>query len=342
MPRSLRNAKNDLGGAVLYGCFGLLSGAAAVADFLGFGPRHVPHINLFADGSRVLFDASRGRKVNAFTMTRSGGDVRRVSASAESEFDPAASPDGRLIAYSGLAADNPHGSQIFLMDADGSHPRRLTFSEFADGAPSFSPDGSRIVFYRASVWREAHMGGYRWNGVDIVTVGVDGSAEERLTSEQFYGVTGPCFSPDGERIVFAGEGSRNRAANDSSSMDVLVLNTRTGDLARLTHGPKHPESDYHWFDNREPSYSPDGRHIVFTSDRTEPYQHEIWLMQSDGSDLRQVTIKQAQCSNPVFCPDGKSILYLRDQRGRDRYELWQVDVDGGNQRRIAGSSVFHG
>ncbi|MEP6756855.1 MAG: hypothetical protein ABJA67_15230, partial [Chthonomonadales bacterium] len=76
-------------------------------------------------------------------------------------------------------------------------------------------------------------------------------------------------------------------------------------------------------------YSPNGSEIVFSSDRKIEYKYELWIVNRDGTGLRQVTTLGRQCSHPVFLPDGKNIAMTVD-----RNELWLVSIDGTNAHRV--------
>lgn len=89
--------------------------------------------------------------------------------------------------------------------------------------------------------------------------------------------------------------------------------------ARLTE----PQDDY-------PEYSPDGRHIVFQSNRSGNWQ--LWLMNADGSGLRQLTTSRANDRQPSWSPDGARIVFSSDrgvQPGPERRRLYMLDVSPG-------------
>ena len=115
--------------------------------------------------------------------------------------ETALSPDGKQSVYS-YQTQNTVGSHIFIADVGGTNRRQLTDLPTGDATPSWSPDGKKIIFTRAAEHRCYSMGGMVWDQLDIWTVSVVGSNEQRLTSEKFYQAYEPHFSPDMRHVLF--------------------------------------------------------------------------------------------------------------------------------------------
>lgn len=80
--------------------------------------------------------------------------------------------------------------------------------------------------------------------------------------------------------------------------------------------------------NTHPDWSPDGEHLAFASNRSG--QFEVWIVDAEGSNLRQVTEGDGAKTWPAWSPDGAEIMFTRFFEGR--YGLWKVDRDGSNLR----------
>jgi Tol biopolymer transport system component len=97
----------------------------------------------------------------------------------------------------------------------------------------------------------------------------------------------------------------------------------------------HPEHDF------IPSWSPDGTLIAFTSYRTDA--EEIWVMDSDGKNLKQLTNNTSGDWTPAWSPNGGTIAFTSDRTGLN--QIWLMDADGSNQRTLtlspAGSSIWN-
>ncbi|MBM4069706.1 MAG: biopolymer transporter Tol [Planctomycetes bacterium] len=87
--------------------------------------------------------------------------------------------------------------------------------------------------------------------------------------------------------------------------------------------------------NAEGSYSPDGKHIVFCSNRTGPKNLELFIMDADGSNVRQLT-RAPGCYNggPFFSPDGKRVIFRSDRKKKDHLQLYVINADGSGEMAL--------
>src|SRR5215218_6576754 len=140
-------------------------------------------------------------------------DAINLTQTDESEYDPAWSPDGAKIAFSGVRNS---GWEIVTMDPDGQNEANLTGDGFEgnDEAPEWSPDGTKVVFQK-----ESQVGGCcePW---EIWAVNRDGSGGTNLTNHPSYDM-GPSWSPDGSEITFTS--TRNRTEDDPSRTDIYTM-----------------------------------------------------------------------------------------------------------------------
>ncbi|OGF97323.1 MAG: hypothetical protein A2Z06_03470 [Candidatus Glassbacteria bacterium RBG_16_58_8] len=152
--------------------------------------------------------------------------------------------------------------------------RRLTYSPSIDTSPSWSPNGQQIVFTSD-----------RTGNPNLYLMDADGSNVRRLTAstpyDQPYNDT-PVWSPIGDKIAFV---SRERA----EVFNIYTLNILSGRVQQLT-AVGH---------NTHPSWSPDGLHVVFSSNRDG--RNEIYVMNWDGTGLRRLTYDGGN-SSPAWSP----------------------------------------
>jgi TolB protein len=276
------------------------------------------------DGTLVVFSyrtrIGEDNCEDIYVMNQDGTGVRRLTNSKFNEGckQPCFSPDGNSIGYSGSLEGQIW--QIYLMDTDGGNRRTITQSHRASTGPSFSPDGWKICFLRPETYRRTLVGGWAWDDLDVHIINVDGSGERRITPQKYRGARNPSYSIDGKTIVFSAAG------------EIYILNSNgEGEPWRLTTG-KEANSI-----NSDPSFSPNGDRIAFVSNRVSrpsPYDFEVWVMNVDGTEARQITRNQSKNSYPVFSPDGKRIVFCSDQGRMGPCELWRVNVDGSHLELI--------
>ena len=168
---------------------------------------------------------------------------------------PMYSPDGTRIAFMSNREGNP---EIHVMNADGSNVRRITNHPAIDVTPTWSPTGTQIAF-------TSDRGGTP----QIYIVGADGLNLRRLTNESY--ADRPTWSPAPfNEIAFA--------ARTGAGYDIKIYDLATGATRQVTFGEGTNES---------PVYSPNGRHLAFTSTRAGRVQ--VFTIGRDGRGLKQVT-----------------------------------------------------
>jgi len=258
--------------------------------------------------------------------------------------------DGSRLSFQ--AAKTPGScDQIYTMNIDGSDVRKIS-----DGGRTtcsyYTPDRQRII-YASTVkgGREcppvpSFDQGYVWpiyDTYDIYIANADGSNVRPLTTTPGYDAEAT-IRKDG-RIVFT-------SVRDGD-MEIYSMNADGSDVRRLTHreGP-----------DGGPFYSADGTQIVFRG-RTlppgpelddyrallkkglwRPTALEIFVMNEDGSNVRQVTNLKAASFAPYFTPDGKKIIFSSnagDPKGRN-FDLYLINVDGTGLERVTYNDTFDG
>jgi TolB protein len=169
------------------------------------------------------------------------GRPARPAAGTESIKNsmPAWSPDGTKIAYTSIRGGEP---QIWVVNRDGSNPRQLTNNRLASFAPAWSPSGAQIVF----VSDRAGAGNSQ-----LYLMGSDGAGVQYISCGQ-ANCDHPSWSPVSNKIAYT-------CGNNAAGYDVCVLDVATRAIANLTgnHNGSH----------EQPTFAPNGRHIVFVTTR---------------------------------------------------------------------------
>lgn len=248
---------------------------------------------------------------------------------------PELSPDGQWVAYTvrtKMLKEDKNETRIWMVSTHGGDALPMTEEGVSSGHPRWSPDGKYLAFTssrngsKSQVWLLNRLGGEAVKLTDIP-----------------QGVGDFEWSPDGSRLVLIlrdpkpedkeeGEkaGSGKPKAQPPYVIDRLQFKRDTiGFLDR------HREHLYVYdvakktatqitsgdFDDEQPAWSPDGKQIAFSSNRSMPdpdatRDSNIWIVDADNTDkgahLTQVTTNPAPDDQPVWSPDGKWIAYVTE------------------------------
>lgn len=208
------------------------------------------------------------------------------------------------IAFISDRSGNP---EIYIINSDGSGVRQLTSNGRVNRSPVWSPGGDKIAFSSGTSGQS-----------DIYVMNADGTEQTRLTDGSSDNLT-PTWSPDGNKIAFATliAGGYQIQVMDADGTNVAQLTDTSSTIANLA-----------------PKWSPDGRSILFYSTRDQG-DAEIYVMDSDGSDQRRVTLSPDSDGSPAWSPDGLTIAF--DSRRSADTEIYRMSVLGDGVRNISQS-----
>jgi TolB protein len=262
------------------------------------------------------------------------------------------SSDGKQLIFQ--ATREGHGcDQIYTMNVDGSNAKMISNGEGRTTCSYFYPGNKRVLY------SSTHLGdkqcppppdrsrGYVWAvypTYDIFSANADGSNAKQLTETPGYDAE-TTITRDGKKLVFT--------STRDGDLDIYTMDADGKNVRRLTN-----ELGY----DGGPFWSYDGKQIVYRAHhpKTEeqkadylsllkqnlirPTTLEIFVMNADGSNKRQVTSNGKANFGPYFFPDGKRIIFssnLDDTRGRN-FDLYMINVDGTGLERITFNTTFDG
>jgi TolB protein len=302
-----------IGGLILV-C-GLALFAVILVSGLGriLSPASSPTIDLFAT-------LSASTPVSAY----SPAPITPTATSAFNFSEPTIMPEPSAVGATGVptvsSQDGPTGhivftcqiykvqaaEQICIMNADGTGYRRLTTEDdIRHFYPSLSPDGSKVLY---SAFREKNV-------YEIYSYDLEDGSVDRLTNRSGV-LTAPEYSPDGQRIVYT------RWAPSSEKYQIVTMekNGNNADNIPFVEG---------W----DPTWSPDGKQILFASDRNGPVQ--LFVMRNDGKNLHQVSNLPAIRGRSDWSPDGQYIVTYSGEAWHR--ELYIMNADGSEARQLSPS-----
>jgi Tol biopolymer transport system component len=246
-----------------------------------------------------------------------------------------------LVAVLALAAD-PASDWAKVESRYLANVRQVTRDFVRAGEGYFSPDGKTVIFQAEE--KDSGNPFYQIFTQDLAT------GKVTRVSPGVGKTTCSFFRPDGKKIIFASShldpdakakyadeyrqreedrkaGVRRRYKWDFDPyMTIFEADPNGGNLKRLTHAKGY---------NAEGSYSHDGRHIVFCSNRSGEDNLELYVMDADGQNVRQLTHAPG-CYNggPFFSPDGARVIFRSDRKKKDHLQLYVIDADGKNERAL--------
>lgn len=295
-----------------------------------------------AQPGKTIFDGEKHLK-NIKQLTFGGEN-------AEAYF----SSDGKQLIFQSKR-DGRGCDQIYRMNIDGSKARMVSNGDGRTTCSYFFKGNKRVIY------ASTHGGakecppnpdmsqGYVWavySDYDLYTSTPDGKDIRKLTNTPGYDAEAT-VSPDGKKIIFTSERSGDL---ELYSMDIDGKNLR-----QLTDAVGYDGGAF---------YSPDSKMIVYrrSTPKTEaevaryksllarhlivPTTFEIWVMNADGSNKRQITNLASGSFAPYFTPDGKKIIFCTNYFASDprkrNFDLALIDLDGKNIERVTFNETFDG
>ena len=260
---------------------------------------------IFAAGTWWLISSRRPFRLGA---------QRLISTFPGSHTSASFSPDGAMIAF--IARTGHGAAQVWVKNLSQGDPLQITDGETDASTPRWSPRTDQIVFARQGqgIWSVPPLGGVAQRIIDegrnpdfspdgqqivfekrreIWVARLDGSGQHRLSGlpEGIVGIGAPTFSPDGRSIALV-------CRTVGPKGDIWILPIAGGKARRAT------------FDDAEagdPSWTPDGPWIVFSSDRAGA--PTLWRVAAAGGQPEPLTNGVGEDSSPAISPDGKMLVF---------------------------------
>ena len=196
-----------------------------------------------------------------------------------------------------LSYDNKN-TEIYVVDFDGFNPKQMTNDQTLNLTPTWSPNGRWLVYTS-----------YAGNNPDLVMIDNSGKKPRRTLLRLLGLNAAPSWSPVDDRLTLV-------LSKDQNSEIYVLNNNKT--LRRLTR---------HFNIDTSPTWSPDGKKIAFTSDRSGRGAPQIYIMDAhhgDKAGVRRISFDSSYNDNPAWSPDGDKIAYT--SRVGKRFQIKIYDL----------------
>lgn len=293
-----------------------------------------PHCS--SDGDHLAFASDRQGNYDIWELKLSTGELRARTQDPGHDVQPAYAPDGSTIAFvtsrtsGGVMTTAVDGTERLVAPAKGAvlngpawntDGSVLSYNSYADGISDLmvvqvrdqnirkTSDAGEDVFPFRAAWTSANeliysstgkilrrmVGGKSTQIPFTVSMKVSHATYTSRVREfdteagqKAKGISGPVVSPDGTSTVFAA----------------------LGDIWLLKHGQAPVQLTHDAALDADPAWSPDGKSIVFSSDRAHDLVMNLWWMNIQSGELRQITKSNRHATVPSVSPDGKKIAFL--------------------------------
>jgi TolB protein len=252
-----------------------------------------------------LFDVFRREQLIGYRMPASRGTIRRVAhRAADMIFEKLTGIQGVFATKITYVTVEQNGSsrlfKLVVSDEDGENETTIRESTDPIMSPAWSPDGRRLAYVSFEEDSEP--------AIFVQTLRTGNRI--KVSSRRGVHNGAPAFSPDGRNLVLT-------LGSIDGNLDIYVMNLSNREVKRLTTDRSI---------DTEGSWSPDGKQIYFTSDRSGGPQ--VYRIDSSGGIPERITFEGSYNSRPRLSPDGKKLAIVHLDKGN--YRIGVLDLNNGN------------
>jgi serine/threonine protein kinase/Tol biopolymer transport system component len=305
----------------------------------------------------AMFDKSP--PVSLYQVPTLGGAARKLIEGVDSPVT--LSPDGKQLAF---VREYPSQGEraLIVANSDGSGERRLMTRKRPDYCfdPAWSPDGKTIAL---STKTHDASGSF----MNLVGVRVEDGAETPITTQRWMNIGRAAWLKDGSGLVMTAadqvsrlsqvwhlsypNGEARRITNDVneyrnvtitadssalvtvqkdqlSNVWTLSANGEASRASQITSGKYNGWGGLSW--------TPDAR-IVYTSNASG--NPDIWIMDADGTNQKQLTANASSNLYPSVSPDGRYVLFVSERTGTPT--IWRMNIDGSNLKQLSDTKSYY-
>jgi TolB protein len=300
-----------------------------------------PIVSMFSDDNLQLESEKHFTNVKQLSF---GGE------NAEAYF----SFDGKKLIFQSKR-DGHSCDRIYTMNIDGSNVTQVSSGEGRTTCSYFKKGDQKVIYGSTYLGNKNcpppadYSKGYVWaiySDFDIFESDSNGKNIKQVTKTPGYDAEAT-ISPNGKKIIFT--------SMRDGDLDLYVMDKNGKNVKRLTNELGYDGGAF---------FSPDSKQIVFrafhpkteaeiakyklrlSENLIEPTVFEVWTMNADGSNKRQITDLKAASFAPYFTPDGKKIIfctnYFAEDKRKRNFDLALINVDGTGLERVTYNETFDG
>ena len=257
------------------------------------------------DGRRLLYQSRRTGTYDIWSVSIPDGATRQLTHDIRNDLSPVWSPDGKWIAF---LSERGRQTDVWVMPDTGGEARRVTDDDAVETNVQWV--GPTTLAFQT---------GRRTGTLSLINV-ADGS-ERPLTADSTL-ITTFDISPDGKEVVYGVD-------RGGGVSEIQVLPLSGGPARTVVHGPN---------DNGDPYWSPDGKEILFYSDRSG--SADLWVVDAAGGAPRALTNWPTDEVDGEWAADSKSVYFLSGRTsGATFWDLYQVPTSGGQPKRLTSTGT---
>ena len=213
-------------------------------------------------------------------------------------------------------------SEIFSINSRGTNLKQLTHLDGHASGATWSPSGDKIFFTFAKNRSDASQ---------LYTMNPDGTDITKISSNEQRDYSSPDVSPDGTKIVFMSAGE-TPSTGKTRRQTIFIMNADgSNEFQLITDPPKNMIGEV------GPSWSPDGKKILFFS-YTRGQVLEIFTINPDGTEQKQLTTMNHYLTSPSWSPDGKSIVFIKGLN--QNADIYRMNSDGTDIVRLTKNGEY--
>ncbi|MBN2147461.1 MAG: S9 family peptidase [Anaerolineales bacterium] len=275
------------------------------------GIHRIRNHQLSPNGKQIVFIWDREDLSDVYILPSRGGWPQRISFDRRpiaywEDETPQWSSDGQRIAFT----SNEH---VYVSHPAGALPEKVSDFTSQASSPVWMPDGQHLVI---SVERQ--------DATQLLLTDAEGAWPRPLVTDPTGDAWDARPAPDGRWVAFT-----FRPFDDLHRLDLRVVEVASAQVRTLAGLPK--------VRMLSPRWRPDGAQIAFLSQQTGFF--EVWLVNPDGSGLRQLTHLELDCVEIAWAPDGKRLACTLNRGGA--YDLALLDAESGEPTSLRSSGGIH-